>query len=148
LASRLLRRERPDHILQATALVGEAYLRLLDKQEVPWQNRTHFFAIAARVMRRVLVDFARRRNAAKRNGMSISLSGAKAAESVDPVDLIALDRALEELSQMSPRQSRVVELRYFGGLTVEEIGEALGVSAHTVIRDWNVAKAWLHKQLV
>jgi RNA polymerase sigma factor (TIGR02999 family) len=147
VASRLLQGERPNHILQPTALVNEAYIRLLDKQGVPWKNRSHFFAIAARVMRRILVDAARRRDAAKRKGISISLSDADVAAVAEKVDLIALDEALEELSRMNARQSRVVELRHFGGLSFEEIAEALGISVPSVKRDWSLAKVWLYRRL-
>jgi len=147
LANRHLQRERRDHILQTTALVHEAYLRLTDKKDVPWQNRAHFYAIAARMMRRVLVDNSRRRDAAKRRGLKISLNEAFPAESSDPVDLISLHDALTELSAMNARQARVVELRYFGGLSFEEVAELLAMSIHTVKRDWSIAKAWLYKQL-
>ncbi len=147
LANRHLQRERRDHILQTTALVHEAYLRLTDKKDVPWQNRAHFYAIAARMMRRVLVDNSRRRDAAKRRGLKISLNEAFPAESSDPVDLISLHDALTELSAMNARQARVVELRYFGGLSFEEVAELLAMSIHTVKRDWSIAKAWLYKKL-
>ncbi len=147
LASRHLRRERPDHVLQTTALVHEAYLRLTDKKDVPWQNRTHFYAIAARMMRQVLVDCSRRRDAAKRRGMKISLSETLPAEAADPVDLISLHDALTALSGLNVRQARVVELRYFGGLSFEEVAEVLGMAIPTVKLDWSLAKAWLYKEL-
>ena len=147
LASRYLRHERPEHILQSTALVHEAYLRLTDKKDVPWRNRTHFYAIAARMMRQVLVDSARRRDAAKRRGMKISLSETLPAEAVDPVDVISLNDALTALAALNARQARVVELRYFGGLTFEEVAEVLGIAIPTAKLDWTLAKAWLYKEL-
>ena len=147
LATRYLRHERPDHVLQTTALVHEAYLRLTDKKGVPWRNRTHFYAIAARMMRQVLVDSARRRDAAKRRGMKISLKETLPAEASDLVDLISLNDALTALAALNARQARVVELRYFGGLTFEEVAEVLGVAIPTVKLDWSLAKAWLYKEL-
>ena len=147
LASRYLRHERPEHILQSTALVHEAYLRLTDKKDVPWRNRSHFYAIAARMMRQVLVDSARRRDAAKRRGMKISLSETLPAEAVDPVDVISLNDALTALAALNARQARVVELRYFGGLTFEEVAEVLGIAIPTAKLDWTLAKAWLYKEL-
>jgi RNA polymerase sigma factor (TIGR02999 family) len=147
LANHQLLRERPDQILQTTALVHEAYLRLTDKRVVPWHNRMHFYAIAARMMRQVLVDSSRRRDATKRRGLKVSLNEALPAKSLDPVDLISLHDALTELSVMNARQARVVELRYFGGLSLEEVAELLGMSIHTIKRDWSLAKAWLYKQL-
>ena len=147
LASRYLRQERPEHILQSTALVHEAYLRLTDKKDVPWRNRSHFYAIAARMMRQVLVDSARRRDAAKRRGMKISLSETLPAEAVDPVDVISLNDALTALAALNARQARVVELRYFGGLTFEEVAEVLGIAIPTAKLDWTLAKAWLYKEL-
>ena len=147
LASRYLRHERPEHILQSTALVHEAYLRLTDKKDVPWRNRTHFYAIAARMMRQVLVDSARRRDAAKRRGMKISLSETLPAEAVDPVDVISLNDALTALAALNARQALVVELRYFGGLTFEEVAEVLGIAIPTAKLDWTLAKAWLYKEL-
>jgi RNA polymerase sigma factor (TIGR02999 family) len=150
LASRNLRRERPDHTLQTTALVHEAYMRLVDQRRVEWQDRAHFFAIAARVMRQVLVDHARRRNADKRGGAEDALpldeALAVGAEEL-PVDLVALDEALGRLEALSARQARVVELRYFGGLSVEETAEVLGVSPATVKNDWAASRAWLRRQL-
>ena len=147
LAGRYLRQERPDHILQSTALVHEAYMRLTDKKDVPWRNRTHFFAIAARMMRQVLVDSARRRDAAKRRGMKISLSETLPAEAADPIDLISLNDALTALAALNARQARVVELRYFGGLTFAEVADALGMAIPTVKLDWALARAWLYKEL-
>jgi len=147
LATRYLRHERPDHVLQTTALVHEAYLRLTDKKGVPWRNRTHFYAIAARMMRQVLVDSARRRDAAKRRGMKISLKETLPAEASDLVDLISLNDALTALAALNARQARVIELRYFGGLSFEEVAEVLGVAIPTVKLDWSLAKAWLYKEL-
>jgi len=147
LASRYLRQERPDNILQTTALVHEAYIRLTDKKDVPWQNRTHFYAIAARMIRQVLVDYSRRRDAAKRRGMKISLSETLAAEAADPLDLISLNDALTALGALNVRQARVVELRYFGGLSFDEVAEVLGMAISTVKLDWTLAKAWLYKEL-
>jgi RNA polymerase sigma factor (TIGR02999 family) len=147
LASRYLRQERPDHILQSTALVHEAYMRLTDKKDVPWRNRTHFYAIAARMMRQVLVDSSRRRDAAKRRGMKVSLSETLPAEAADPIDLISLNDALTALAVLNARQARVVELRYFGGLSFEEVAEVLGIALPTVKLDWSLAKAWLYQHL-
>lgn len=147
LASRYLKHERPDHILQTTALVHEAYLRFTDMKNVPWQNRAHFYAVAARMMRQVLVDSSRRRDAAKRRGLKVSLKETFPAESSDPVDLISLHNALTELSDMNARQARIVELRYFGGLNFDEVAELLGLSIQTAKRDWTLAKAWLYKKL-
>jgi RNA polymerase sigma-70 factor (ECF subfamily) len=149
LARRYMGRERPGHTLQATALVNEAYIRLIDIKHVQWQNRTHFFAMSARVMRRILVDSARARGNDKRGGgvrkvsFDEDLMGLPEAGS----DLIALDDALCALEIEHPRKSQVVELRYFGGLTVEETGEALHVSPDTVKRDWRFAKLWLLREL-
>ena len=149
LASRHLRRERPDHTLQTTALVHEAYLKLFDQREVDWQNRGHFFAIAAQLMRRILVDYARSHRAAKRGGAYIKLSLDEAAAMSDEksADLLALDEALDRLATMDPQQSRVVELRVYGGLSVEETAAALGISPRTVKREWSMARAWLYQQL-
>ena len=143
-----LQHERPDHTLQATALVHEAYVRLVDGLR-PWRNRAHFFAIASSAMRRILVDHARAKRAAKRPGsqQKVDLDEVLLLSNEQFDGIIALDRALERLSQFDPRQGRIVELRYFGGLTSEEVGEALGVSTITVQRDWAVAKAWLHGEL-
>jgi len=148
-AARYLRRERPGHTLQTTALIHEAYLRLIDQKNVRWQNRAHFFAIAAQLMRRILVDHARGRQAAKRGGSDIKLpleEGMIGSEGRE-VDLVALDEALERLASIDPQQSRVVELKFFSGLSVEETAEVLGVSQRTVKRDWNVAKAWLRREI-
>jgi RNA polymerase sigma factor (TIGR02999 family) len=149
LAQRYMRGERPDHPLQTTALVNEAYLRLVGWKEVEWKNRAHFFAVAAQIMRRILVDFARSRNYAKRGGClrRVSLDDALlVTEAADP-DLLDLDDALTRLAAVDSRKSRVVELRFFGGLNNEEIAEVLGTSPFTVIRDWNLARAWLLREM-
>ncbi len=149
LARRYMRHERPGHTLQAAALVNEAYLRLIDVNRVPWQNRAHFFAMAARVMRRILVDAARARRYQKRGGGApkVSLDEALLVSSEPGQDLVALDDALNALAAMDPRRGQVVEMRFFGGLTVAETAEALHVSVDTVMRDWGLAKAWLLREL-
>ena len=149
LASHYMAGERRGHVLQATALVNEAYLRLVDWQHVEWNNRAHFFGVAAQIMRRVLVDFARARRRVKRGGnaVQVSLSEALNMPQVGNVDVIALDEALKTLEELDPRQSRVVELRFFGGLSLEETAEALHVSVATVRRDWSLARAWLFREL-
>ena len=149
LAHRYMRGERSGHPLQTTALVNEAYVRLVDSSCVRWQNRAHFFAVSAQLMRRVLVDVARARQKRKRGGGAVQVSFDEAlavAEGPD-LDVIALDDALRALAAFDERKSKVVELRYFGGLSVEETAEALGVSAVTVMRDWSVAKVWLLREL-
>jgi RNA polymerase sigma factor (TIGR02999 family) len=150
-AERAMRREGEEHTLQATALVHEAYLRLIDQRRVEWRNRAHFFGIAAQVMRRVLVDHARGRLAAKRGGgmKQLTLGGADEATAGpdDGVEVLALHEALERLAQLDPDQARLVELRYFGGLNIDETAEALGVSPATVKREWAVARAWLRREL-
>jgi RNA polymerase sigma factor (TIGR02999 family) len=149
LASGYMKGERRGHVLQTTALVNEAYLRLVDSSRVRWQNRAHFFAVSARLMRRILVDFARSRNSDKRGGGAPEVSLAEAADipAEYRTDLVELDGALDELARFDPRKSRVVELRFFGGLSVEETAEALRISPETVMRDWNLAKVWLLRQL-
>lgn len=149
LASHYLRRERPGHTLQTTALVHEAYLKLVDQKSANWQNRLQFFSAAANVMRHVLVDYARRRKAFKRGGDYCRLSIDKAIISSEEkdADLLDLNEALNSLAAMDLQQSRVVELRVFGGLTVEETAEALGISPRTVKREWSMARAWLHRQI-
>ncbi len=152
LARRFMRRERGQRAvrtLQTTALVNEAYLRLIDAQRVQWQDRAHFFAIAARLMRRILVDYARAQNYAKRGGglMTISLDEAPMLAAERSPDLVALDDALNTLAATDERKSRVIELRFFGGLSVEETAEVLKVSPDTVMRDWRLAKAWLLREL-
>ncbi|HKH91163.1 MAG TPA: sigma-70 family RNA polymerase sigma factor [Gemmatimonadaceae bacterium] len=150
-AERAMRREGGEHTLQATALVHESYLRLVDQRQVEWRNRAHFFAIASTVMRRILVDHARARLTAKRGGgaIQITLAGVEAGHASDSgdVDLLALHEALERLSVLDPDQARLVELRYFGGLTIEETAEALAVSPATVKREWALARAWLRREL-
>lgn len=149
LAHQYMAGERPGHLLQTTALVNEAYLRLVDSSRVRWQNRSHFFAVSAQLMRRILVDFARARQKLKRGGdaVHVSLDDAPAISSEASAELIALDDALKTLTTFDQRKSRVIELRFFGGLTVEETAEVLNVSPVTVMRDWGLAKAWLLREL-
>lgn len=149
LAHRHLRRERPGHTLQTTALVHEAYLRLVDQTEVTWQNRLHFFGIAARVMRQVLIDYARRHGAKKRGAgrPGTVLDGKGIAVEERAGELLALDEALSRLATFDARLARIVELRFFGGLTIEEAAALLEVSTMTVKRDWKKAKAWLYREL-
>jgi len=149
LAKGYLHRERPGHILQTTALVNEAYLRLIDWKDVHWRNRAHFFGVAAQLMRRILVDFARARDQDKRGGAACQVSlDEAAAVSVERVaEFIALDEALDQLAAIDPRRSRMVELRFFGGLSEEETAEVLKVSPRTVRREWSLARAWLHREL-
>ena len=149
LARDYLRRERVDHTLQPTALVHEAYLRLVDDKRVTWQDRTHFYGIAARLMRRILVDHARSRNAQKRGGLErkVTLDEATDHAPAGTPDLVALDDALHHLAESYPRQSRVVELKFFGGLEAAQIAELLQVSEKTVLRDWSFAKLWLCREL-
>ena len=142
-----LRRERPDHSLAPTALVHEAYMKLVDQRRVRWQNRAHFFAIAAQVMRRILVDHARSRAAAKRGRSTVSLHEDDAHTPPLDIDILALDSALEKLATVDPRQSRLVELRFFAGLTVEEAAAAIEIAPITVKRDWALARAWLFREL-
>jgi RNA polymerase sigma factor (TIGR02999 family) len=149
LAAKYMSQEGPGHTLQSTAVVHEAYLKLIDQQRVHWQNRTQFFAVAAQMIRRILVDHARIANASKRGGAARKLSldeNIGVMESRD-LDLVALDDAMAALAQFDPQQSRVIELRFFAGLTIEETAEALGVSPATVKRDWITAKAWLFNEL-
>jgi RNA polymerase sigma-70 factor, ECF subfamily len=149
IARRCLPRGRATHNLQATELVNEAFLRLVDVQRVDWQSRTHFLAMSARLMRRVLVDLARSRGANKRGGgtVCVSLDDATIGTGADDADVIRLDDALHDLAALDERKSRVVELRFFGGLTVDETALALQVSAKTVLRDWEFARAWLQREL-
>ena len=137
------------HILQTTALVNEAFTRLIDWRNVEWQNRAHFFGLAAQIMRRILVDYARARNREKRGGgeIQVSLSDAANVPSGRRPDLVAVDDALQTLEKLDPRQARVVELRFFAGLRLDEMAEALGVSLSTVRRDWSLASAWLFREL-
>jgi len=149
LAHRYMSGERTGHTLETTALVNEAYIRLIDSSRVRWQNRTHFFAVSAQLMRRILVDYARSHRSIKRGGGSppAPLDDALAFSPERDTDLVALDEALSRLASLDERKSRVVELRFFGGLAVEETAEALGVSPDTVMRDWRLAKSWLMREL-
>jgi RNA polymerase sigma factor (TIGR02999 family) len=149
LARFQLRKERPDHTLQSAALVNEAYLRLSGLNSPQWESRTHFFAIAAQLMRQILVDYARRHVAAKRGGgaCKLSLEDAVVLSKREPVDVLLLDDALKALAKIDPRQSNVVELRFFAGLSLEEISEVLDIAPATVQRDWTAARAWLHREI-
>ena len=149
LASRYLRHESPDHTLQPTALVHEAYLRLVDQRRVRWRNRAHFYGIAAQIMRRILVDHARAQRAEKRGAgwERVPLIEEEMPASAGDVDVLALDEALARLAAFDPQQAQIVELRYFGGLTIDEVAEVVGVSAATVVREWTIAKAWLRAEL-
>ncbi len=152
IAGNQLQRERRNHTLQATALANEAYLRLVDQKDVDWKGRAHFLAVAAEVVRRILIDHARKKGAAKRGGgaaqVTLTLGDVlQAPGDRNEIDLLALDEAMKELAALSNRQSRVVELRFFGGLSVEETAYTLGVSERTVKGDWRIAKAWLRKRL-
>jgi RNA polymerase sigma factor (TIGR02999 family) len=149
IAARKLRAEREGHTLQPTALVHEAYLRMVEQTDVPWQNRAHFLGCAAHVMRHILVDSARARRASKRGGGArrVTLSDALVVAGDRDVDLVALDDALQALAKLNARQSRVVELRYFGGLSIEETAEVVGVSPTTVSQDWAIARMWLRREL-
>jgi len=148
-SARYLRREQCGHTLQTTALIHEAYVRLVDQRNVQWQNRAHFFGIAAQMMRRILVDHARTKKRAKRGGSDIrvSLDDTTVAVQGQDLDVVAVDEALTRLAKVDEQQSRVVELRFFSGLTVEETAEVMGISPATVKRDWSMAKAWLHREL-
>jgi RNA polymerase sigma factor (TIGR02999 family) len=149
LASSYLRRERPNHTLQTTALVNEAYLRLVDQKDVEWKNRSHFFGIAAQQMRRILVDYARSHGAAKRGGAAakVSLDEAMIVSKENPGETLVVDETLTRLAAFDPQQAKIVELRVFGGLTIEEVGEMLGISPATVKREWTVARAWLTREM-
>jgi RNA polymerase sigma factor (TIGR02999 family) len=149
LAARQLACERADHTLQPTALVNEAYFRLIDQTRVRWQNKAHFLGIAAQMMRRILVDYARARRYAKRGGGApvVTLDEAAALSVERASELVAVDDALTRLSEVDSRKARVVELRFFGGLSVEETAEVLQIAPNTVVRDWRTAKAWLHREL-
>ncbi len=149
LAHRYLSRERTDHTLQSTALVHEAYLRLAGQNPPQWQNRAHFFGIAAHIMRQILVEYARGRSAAKRGGnaLTLTLDDAVALPQQTDVDVVALDKALGELSGLDAQQGRIVELRFFAGLTIEDTSEVLGISPATVKRDWVTARAWLFRAM-
>jgi RNA polymerase sigma factor (TIGR02999 family) len=142
-------RERPDHLLQTSALINEAYVRLIDWKAVRWQNRAHFFGVAAQMMRRILVDFARQRPRVEKDvdAIRMSLDDAMTVSTERDPDLLALDEALQSLATLDERKSRIVELRFFGGLSVDETAEVMQVSSITVIREWNKAKAWLYREL-
>ena len=148
-AHRYMARENPGHTLQTTALIHEVYIRLAEQKDKKWENRSHFFAVAAQAMRHILVDYARSRNAARHGGAlrSVSLEEAALVSDERTSEIVALDEALEQLAEIDPRQSRIVEMRFFGGLSVEETAAVLKVSPITVIRDWNVAKVWLYREL-
>jgi RNA polymerase sigma factor (TIGR02999 family) len=148
-AAAYLRRERADHTLQPTALVHEAYLRLVGQERVAWQNRAHFFGMAAQMMRRILIDHARERGRAKRPGAAVRVALDDRVGAAEPLesDLLLLDQALTELSAIDPRQGQIVELRYFGGLTESEITEVLAISRSTVTREWHTARAWLYRRM-
>jgi len=149
LAHWYMRRERPGHTMQTTALIHEAYLRLVDQTQVRWENQAHFFGIAARLMRQILIEHARSHTRAKRGGGAVTLSLDEAAlvSQARAVELLALNDALERLATVDPRKSRVVELRFFGGLSVEETARVLNIASNTVLRDWRLAKAWLHREI-
>ena len=149
LARHYLQRERADHTLQSTALVHEAYARLIGQNSPDWQNRAHFFGVAAQLMRQILVDYARSHRAAKRGGSvcKLPLDDADSHASKADIDVIALDDALQSLAKLDPQQSRVVELRFFAGLSIEDTSEVLGLSPSTVKRDWNTARVWLYREL-
>jgi len=148
LARRYMRRERPGHSLQTTALVNEAYLRLVDYERMQWQDRAHFFAVSAQLMRRILVEHARRHNLKRGGGVPhVSLEDTAEVGADRTADLVALDDAMNALARLDPRKVQVVEMRFFGGLSVEETAEVLKVSPITVLRDWNTAKAWLYREL-
>ena len=149
LAHRYMGRERICHTLQTSGLVNEAYLRLIDQSKVQWQNRAHFFGIAAQIMRRILVDYARSRGCARRGGdaRQVSLDEASIVSEERTAEVIALDDALKGLAEIDLRKSRIVELRFFGGLSIEETAEVLAVSPGTVMRDWTLAKAWLRREI-
>jgi len=149
LAHHYMKQERPGHTLQTSALVNEAYLRLIDQKQANWQNRAQFFGIAAQLMRRILVDYARRRRYQKRGGdaQQVDLDEALIVSPTRSAQVVALDESLNELAQFDPRKSQIVELRFFGGLSIEETAKVLGVSPGTVMRDWTLAKAWLRKEI-
>jgi RNA polymerase sigma factor (TIGR02999 family) len=149
LAHQYMSRERPGHTLQTSALVNEAFLRLADQKDVQWQNRAHFIGIAGQMMRRILVDYARNRGYAKRGGgaLQVSLDEQLIVSEERSAEVVALDDALQSLARLDERKSRLVELRFFGGLSIEETAEVLGVSPGTVMRDWTLAKAWLRREM-
>jgi len=149
LAHQHMRRERAGHVLQTSALINEAYLRLVDQPQINWQSRAHFFGIAARLMRRILVDDARKRNASKRGGsfIQVPLENAENLAQEQAANVAALDDALQRLEKLDERQGKIVELRFFGGLSIEETAEVLAVSQGTIIRDWSFARAWLRNEM-
>ena len=149
LAKRYMSKERPDHLLQTSALINEAYVRLIDWKAVRWQNRAHFFGVAAQMMRRILVDFARKRPKVDKDvdALNISLDEAMTVTTDKDADLLALDEALKSLATIDERKSQIVELRFFGGLSVEETAEVMKIAPITVMREWNKAKAWLYREL-
>ena len=149
LASRALSRERPNHTLQSTALAHELYLKLIDQKRAQWRDREHFFAMASQIIRRILVDYARRLHAQRRGGRDtrITLDEALAPQQDRDLNLVELDNALEALSQIDSQQAKIIELRFFGGLSIEATGRILGVSPSTVNREWNLARAWLYREL-
>ena len=149
LASAYLRRERPDHTLQSTALVHEAFLKLVNQREVEWRSRAHFYGIAAQMIRRILVDYARSHHAEKRGAgaVKLSLDEALAVPESTELDLVGLNEALEQLAKMDPRQNRIVELRFFAGLSIEETAEVMQLSPATIKREWNSARAWLFREI-
>jgi len=149
LAQQYMSRERADHTLQTSALVNEAYLRLIDQKDVHWQNRAHFFGIAAQMMRRILVDYARQRRYAKRGGdaRQVPLDEAMIVSEERTAEVVALDDALKSLAEIDPRKSQIVEMRFFGGLSIEETAEVLKVSPGTIMREWTLAKAWLRREM-
>ncbi len=149
LAHHYLQQERTDHTLQSTALVHEAYARLIGQSLPEWQNRAHFFGVAAQIMRQILVDYARQRRAVKRGGelCKLTLENAESESQRTEVDIVALDDALRDLAKIHAQQSRVVELRFFAGLSIEDTSEVLGISPSTVKRDWNTARVWLYREL-
>jgi len=148
-AGYMIPHESAGHTLQTTALVHEAYLKLVDQRSAHWQNRAHFFAVASQLMRRILIDHARRRNAAKRGGgnFKVVLDEAVAIPGHEDMDILALNDALESLAEVAPREAKIVEMRFFGGLTIEEIAEVMQLAPITVRRDWNFARAWLYREL-
>lgn len=147
LAAGYMRHQSPDHVLQATALVNEAWLKLIDWQSATWQSRAHFFGVAAQLMRRILVDEARRQQAHKHDGNALRVSLSEAEDLTQRHDLLALDDALHALAEFDERRSRIVELRFFGGLSVEETAEVLSLSPRTIAREWRLAQAWLYREL-
>jgi RNA polymerase sigma factor (TIGR02999 family) len=149
IAANYMRRERPDHTLQTSALVNEAYLKLVDQRQVRWENRSHFFALASQLMRRILLDHARAQHRAKRGGdaVHVNLDDVAVISPEKSSDLIALDEALSRLQEFDPRKNRIVEMRFFGGLTVDEVAEVLGIAPVTVMLHWRLARAWLQREM-